>query len=724
MCEGRSRRTAGCRHGYVVAAVAAIALVLPPALVRAQLLGDANCDGILEPSDADAILEALYTPSNCSETDVNRDGRVSAADLVAIVPWLTGPAATPTPTSTGPSPTATASGTSTATPSPSASATATPTATFDLCPSPATVRIAVDNQTGTTPIAFSLSGTLLQATCRNTSALDETYSLTTSDNPASVSTLAPGVWVHSIRMNSPATGQLQYQSGLVLANVGPNDVRFTAFASVKNVLNPNDGLGSGTLRDALLAAPSAPKPHLIQFDEVLFPSGSPTAITLNSAPPPLTASNVTIDGTDGSGAAGNRIIDAGGRQSSALGISGAMNHIVGLRLRNTGANNRDVVSITGSSATANVIERCIIEESATGDGVGIDAGAGSDLLASANIVRDCEISGASDKGVKVTTNSYARVEGNWVHDNANGGIQSTLSAHVWSRDNLVERNAGNADARNGLSVNGTAPDTPQIASELLSSGDISRFNGGNGVSLRGLSTATLNDDYLAANQHDGLRIATEITPATAVVQGTTFACNAVNGAVVELLSQADFGGGALRSPGSNAFTENNLTGGFDNLFNQTAAALFAVNNQWEHCGRNTTCDDASIAAYDVSDHGRFTLFAPSQAHRSHLAPAVTGVRPSKGVAGDLVRIFGSGFNVIDGHAADATCPNVAARNRCVPLRGNCVRIGDVAAPIEAVTPTMIAVRLPLSCVQPMALTVATQEGGISAPVMFCTNAVQ
>ena len=192
--------------------------------------------------------------------------------------------------------------------------------------------------------------------------------------------------------------------------------------------------------------------------------------------------------------------------------------------------------------------------------------------------------------------------------------------------------------------------------------------------------------------------------------------------MVEPASQADFGGGALGSPGGNAFTENNLPGGFENLFNQTGSQLFAINDQWEHCGRNTSCDDASIAAYDVSDHGRTTMFSPAQAHRSHFAPAVVGVRPSQGVAGDLVRIFGNGFNVIDGHAADATCPDLATRNRCQPLRGNCVRIGDVSAPIEALTPTMIAVRLPVSCIQPISLTVTTQEGGISAPVMFCTNA--
>jgi uncharacterized protein (TIGR03437 family) len=91
------------------------------------------------------------------------------------------------------------------------------------------------------------------------------------------------------------------------------------------------------------------------------------------------------------------------------------------------------------------------------------------------------------------------------------------------------------------------------------------------------------------------------------------------------------------------------------------------------------------------------------------------------MAGELLRIFGSGFNVIDGHAADSTCPDVADRNRCVPLRGNCVRINGVPAGVEAVTPTMLVVRLPFSCVAPVALTVQTQGGGTSVPVTVCTN---
>jgi hypothetical protein len=703
---------------YGRALVAAALLCAQSIVAQAQLPGDGNCDGALDASDLDAIVDALYVATDCPGADANGDGAVSAADLEAVVLLLAVPTATPTVTISSTA-TATATQTTTATATPTATATATPT--FELCPGAAELQINVDNQTTATPISFTVSGRLVTSTCRNQSGLDETYTVASDSSPQSVTQLAPGVWVHSFTLDSPHTGQLQHRPTVLLANAGANQVRFTAFASVTTVLNPSDGLGRGTFRDALLATAAALKPHLIQFDEVLFPSGVETVTILGSALPALSSSGVTIDGIDATGKAGNRVLDANGRPNSVLGISGASNTVVGMRLRNSGQNNRDVLSISGTAARLNVIDHCIIEQSATGDGIGIDSGAGSDFLATANIVRDTEVSGASDKGIKVTTNAYARIEHNWVHDNTNGGIQTTLSGHVAARDNLVERNTGNAQARNGLSVNGTAPDTPLIASELVSDANIARFNGGNGVSLRGLSIATLSNDYLAANAQDGLRVAAEGGAGTLVVKGTAFACNAVNGAVVESGSQADFGGGPLGSSGNNAFTQNNLPGGFENLFNQTAATLYAINNQWEHCGLTTVCDQAAIAAYDVSDHGRFSAFLPAQAHRSHLAPAITEVRPSKGVAGDLIRIFGSGFNVIDGHAADAACPDLVARNRCLPLRGNCVRFGALSAPIEALTPTMIVVRLPVSCIQPLQLTVTTQDGGISAPLQFCTN---
>jgi hypothetical protein len=186
----------------------------------------------------------------------------------------------------------------------------------------------------------------------------------------------------------------------------------------------------------------------------------------------------------------------------------------------------------------------------------------------------------------------------------------------------------------------------------------------------------------------------------------------------------DAGGGELGSRGGNAFTQNNLPAGDANLRNATADIVNALNNQWEHCGNEPTCDDDAIAARDLNDDGLRTVFSPAQAHRAPVAPVIERVSPSKGRAGDLVRIYGSGFNAIDGHFSELTCADVPGRNRCVPLRGNCVRLGGIEARVEAVTPTMLVVRRPTTCAAPVPLSVTVGKGssGIeSQPFPVCTD---
>ena len=63
-----------------------------------------------------------------------------------------------------------------------------------------------------------------------------------------------------------------------------------------------------------------------------------------------------------------------------------------------------------------------------GDGIGVDTDAGKGFDDSVNVIRDCEVSGASDKGIKVTTGAHVRVERSWVHDNVNGGIRRRWAA--------------------------------------------------------------------------------------------------------------------------------------------------------------------------------------------------------------------------------------------------------------------------------------------------------
>jgi hypothetical protein len=621
-----------------------------------------------------------------SSCDLNSDGAVAAADLTAVI-------APPTPA-------------------------ACPASGADLV-------LEVDNQTGHSSVSVTLSGERLGNTCV-AGTLTTSYRLTVQCSGTGVVTcgqlglLAPGTWHHAINLVQPRTGQAQHQASLLVASNAANRVRFTAFATVLTVRNAANE-GDRSLRDVLQGAAAAVKPLLIQFDPTVFPPGIPTVIPLAFQLPTLTANDVTIDGTDATGAVGNRVIDAG-RLTTALAVTGARNHIIGMYLRNAGGSDRDVLNISGPLADGNVVERTVIEGSDSGDGIGIDQQAGKDFVDSANVIRDCEVRGASDKGVKVTAGAYARVENNWVHDNANGGIQATLGGHVQAAQNLVERNRGST-AQNGLSANAQDDGTVTAASELSSQGNISRANGANGLSVRAFAVAHSRDDYLATNATSGLRVFNDVgPPATAVVEGTSAVCNGVDGAVIANASIADLGGGTFGSAGNNAFAQNNLPGGGGNLRNATGQPVSAINNQWEHCGHDLTCDTAAIAAYDLVDHGVNTAFVPAQAHRSEQPPLVTSMSPTLGRRGELLRIFGSGFNVIDGLFAEDQCADVRGRNRCVSLRGNCVQIGGIAAPVEAVTPTMLVVRWPFTCIQPAPLVVTTSHGGTSAPLTVCAPA--
>jgi hypothetical protein len=415
-------------------------------------------------------------------------------------------------------------------------------------------------------------------------------------------------------------------------------------------------------------------------------------------------------------------VDAGGLPIGVLSITGAHNHIIGLRLRDAGEGNRDALNISGPQAEANIVEQVIVDGATSADGIGIDQSAGTDFAESANVVWNCEVRGAADKGIKVTTGSHARIENCWVHDNVNGGIQAALGGHVQAWYNVVERNQGGS-AQNGLSANPLDSPSAGEFSELLTQGNISRGNGANGISVRA-SVAEIRDDYLAGNGSSGLRVFNDVgDPADARVEGTSAVCNGVDGAVVADASTADLGGGPLGSPGNNAFTQNNLPGGGANLRNSTDLVVYALDNQWENCGSGSVCDYGRIAALDLSDHGLNTIFFPAQAHRAQPL-LLAAVSPTKGRQGELLRIFGSGFNVIDGHFAEDNCSDVAGRNRCFPLRGNCVRIGGVSAPVEAVTPTMLVVRWPFTCIGPVKLVVSVDQGptgSTSQPLTVCTN---
>ncbi|HVN83920.1 MAG TPA: hypothetical protein VMW17_03650 [Candidatus Binatia bacterium] len=78
--------------------VIAIAVGCELAAARAQIIGDANCDGVVTPADELALVFRMFNDADdCFGADANDDGRISAADLIAFPPLLIPPTPTPTP---------------------------------------------------------------------------------------------------------------------------------------------------------------------------------------------------------------------------------------------------------------------------------------------------------------------------------------------------------------------------------------------------------------------------------------------------------------------------------------------------------------------------------------------------------------------------------------------------------------------------------------------------
>ncbi len=82
------------------ALVASALLWQPSACLAGTLPGDADCDGDLDGDDVSAVVAAIFDETSCPGADANGDGRVTAADLTAVIRSFGNVAPTPTPTRT------------------------------------------------------------------------------------------------------------------------------------------------------------------------------------------------------------------------------------------------------------------------------------------------------------------------------------------------------------------------------------------------------------------------------------------------------------------------------------------------------------------------------------------------------------------------------------------------------------------------------------------------
>jgi hypothetical protein len=609
------------------------------------------------------------------------------------------------------------------------------------------------------PETVRLTGTLIEPSCDDaTSALAATYEVSLACDPARPDTcsatlgaLRPGRWRHHIEgTQGPTAARRQARQSLILdATAGTHALRWPAVRSVITVGTLDDALAcTDCLRAALLAANLADPPALVQFAP-----GLAGTITLAAALPEVSGSDITIDGFDREGIPLTRTIDANGLNYAALRITGARNTVAGLRVANSGGDS-DTLLIAGPEANGNLIDTvavlgravapcqvgtargCLLDGVCVVPGPDMPRGAcGDDGIAvrefagaaAANVVRNADVRGAFDKGIKGSDDGVVRVEHSVVLGNADGGIQATLSGTVTATANVVAFNRGTATA-NGIAANGARAGST-IAARLETRGNLVLGNALRGISVRGLSLATLRDDFACGNgtvgRDNGMGLGVfdaAGSAAAADAGGLALLHNVGAGAVVGNTSTADFGNTA-RS-GHNAFAFNGAPDPATpaNFRNDTEHALTAAGNQWEHCGAAIPCDLPQVRARDVF---RATLtssvaVSPGLPTAPRAAPRITAIEPPYAAAGELVRIYGSGFDAIEGAGSD--CGDIAAANTCRPVRGNCVFVDRQAAEVVAVTPTMLVIRAPFTCVAPVELATRSRRSRGFGRATFCTTA--
>jgi hypothetical protein len=613
----------------------------------------------------------------------------------------------------------------------------------------ASLRVALQASPGAPPTTATVFGFVTAPSCDDgAQRLADIYAQTVRCNPAipeqcavTVEGLHPGRWTHRIIVSDgEPVGQYQGRTQLLLdRSAGPQALVWPLYRSVHTVLGLDDDLNcTGCLRAAITGANLGLKPALIQFAPEL--SGT---VRLTAALPPIATDQVTLDGLTVDGTPLSRAIDGNGIDAAALRITGGRCAVLGLRIANAGGDS-DVVLLEGPAANDNVLDSlqvvgragqvcgtngsgCVIggvcrEPTAQNpdgfcgdDGIAVRALAGTGGV---NQIRHCLISAAHDKGVKVSDGGAALVADSTIFGNTDGGLQATLSGQLSAERNYVIANLGTTSA-NGLAANGAAVGSTQPA-RLETRGNLSIGNSLRGISVRSLSQATLRDDFVCANAAGVVLLDAAGSSAAASASGLAVVHNRTNGVIVSDASRLSFGD--VARPGVNAVAFNGPTSPRSpvNFRNLTALPITAVGNAWEHCGPRAPCDLAGVQALDVFTTSPLAPvdIAPAQPTRRRAAPSITAIQPSFAAAGELIRIYGDGFDAIDG--IGPACDTPIEVNTCRPLRGNCVLIDRVAAEVIAVTPTMLVVRAPFTCVAPVRASVRTRWGHGFAHAPFCT----
>jgi hypothetical protein len=264
---------------------------------------------------------------------------------------------------------------------------------------------------------------------------------------------------------------------------------------------------------------------------------------------------------------------------------------------------------------------------------------------------------------------------------------------------------------------------------LITRGNIARHNALRGVSIRSQSFAILDSDFVCGNGTAGRGIGFGVLvqdaaglSAAVAAEGLAVVDNADGGFVVTDRSAADLGGGFSRGRNAFAFNGPAATTGALNLRHLGSGPVTAVGNQWEHCGPGWRCDVNAVRGSDVfaAAGAPPVAVAPARAARERHSVRIDEIRPSFALAGELVRLYGDGFDAIGGNGPGGDCTSAAPLNRCDPIAGNCVLFGGRTAEVVSLTPTMIVVRSPFDCVEPVGVLIRNRHARGIGRATFCT----
>lgn len=506
----------------------------------------------------------------------------------------------------------------------------------------------------------------------------------------------------------------------------------------------------------------------------------------------LSGSDLVVDALDDRADPGAVVLSIGSRNAPTIRVHGERNVLRGLVVQGSTAPHlsaqADALAITGPRAQGNRLERLVVRGPTYGDGVSVEDGAGAEIE---TVIVESEIAGAAGVGVKATSAARARVVRSCLHDNRSGGAMATLGGALVARENVVQRNAPGA-APAGLAVG--ASDASGRRSVLATSANVVRFNGARGLSVTDGADGEFHDDAVSDNQFAGARVETVVAGEAprARLGGVALTCNyaaAISGtcepsvgpAAVPCLTDRDCCGGAAgccadepgcvtparcrmrasqgygvvlascagcASPdvdlggvggaGHNAFALNRNdypNGSGVNVLNGVPGlALAAAGNQWERCGVSASCAVDAVSAGDVRavETASVDLGAATAARAG--GPVVTRVSRGRPRAGEVVYVFGRGFNAIDGASCAKTAapvdvcsvehPRIERQNRS--RYGNLVRLltgGEaIAVDVAAVTPTMLAFRMPFDCCASAELVVSRRDAADvrrASSIAFC-----